>query len=99
MASPDEWRRLNIDGLDWVVEIWRDLGGKHRVLCKGPTPSTTLFYSFELPTDSKGGTSWKMIDTILARRVNWYIEKHPERWTKYWGEDGVFTQMGREGNA
>lgn len=92
MALPSEWRRLEVDGLDWLVEIW---GDKNRVLCKGPHPATALFYSFEIPKNTAGETSWPMIDTIIGRRVNEYIKKYPDRWKKYWGEDGIFAQMGR----
>lgn len=94
MASPDEWRRVDCDGLDFVCEIWRQVDGGDRLLVKGPSPAAVLFYSTEAPTKGDGSISWEMVQTIIARRVNWYIEKKPNQWKRYWGEDGVFAKMG-----
>ena len=94
MASPNECKVLDIDGLEFTVEVWRDPIERDRVLCKGPAPAVILFYSFERPKDSRGSTSWNMIQTILSRRVNEYIKESPNQWKRFWGEDGVFAKTG-----
>lgn len=97
MAQPTEWQRRDVDGLDFLVEVWRGLGeGSDRTLAKGPAPATVLFYSFETPRDAQGNVAWEMIDLIVGRRVTTYIEKNPNQWKRYWGEDGVFAKMGSE---
>lgn len=95
MSQPTEWQRRDVDGLDFIVEVWKDLvTGEDRAFAKGPAPATVMFYSFETPRDSGGNVAWEMIDLIVGRRVTEYIEKKPNQWSRYWGEDGVFAKMG-----
>ena len=86
----DAWRRMEIDGLEWLVETYRNMDGELRALVKGPHPANVMFTSFKCPTTALGSVNWGMVDTIIARTVDEFIKKYPDRWKKYWGPDGIF---------
>lgn len=85
----EEKRFLDIDGLSFECDAFNSPDGA-RINCIGPLPGSMMFTSFECPTDSSGHPSWEMVDAYLSRAVIDYLKKYPERWDKYYGENGLY---------
>ncbi|MCW2960723.1 MAG: hypothetical protein JWM90_1110 [Thermoleophilia bacterium] len=83
-------RRLDIDGVQFDVEI-----NQGRAIVTGPLPARMMFCSFGgIPISQLGVIDWDTMHMIIGAKVDKYVKDKPELWARWYGEDGVYTQMG-----